>query len=290
MPSQLHESHLLLLRNQPTLAAELMCGALHVKLPRYTEARVVSADLTDIQPAEYRADMVIQLFDGASVLGIVVEVQLSVDERKRFVWPAYVANLRARLECPVCLLVITADDAVARWAARSVDMGGLHQFTPYVLRPSGVPEVTDEAMARANPEWAVLSAMAHGRDENIDTVVRIAMAAQMASAVLDADRSKLYCDLILSSLSEAAQQALEHMDAHTYEYQSDFARRYVAQGRAEGEVRGRADLLARLLAVRFGPLTAEVHSRILSASAAQLDAMGERLLTARTLQEALGPG
>ncbi len=234
--------------------------------------------------------MVVQLFDGAAVFGVIVEMQLSVDERKRFVWPAYVANLRARLECPVSLLVITADDAVARWAARSVDMGGLHQFAPYVLGPSGVPEVIDEAMARANPELAVLSAMAHGRDASTDRVVRIAMVAQMASAALDADRSKLYCDLILSSLSEAAQQALEHMDAHTYEYQSNFARRYVAQGRAEGEVRGRADLLARQLTIRFGPLTVEVHSRILCASVAQLDAMGERLLTARTLQEALGPG
>ena len=62
-----------------------MRGALGVELPRYREARVVSADLTDVQPAEYRADMVVQLFDDVSVFGIVVEVQLSVDERKRFV-------------------------------------------------------------------------------------------------------------------------------------------------------------------------------------------------------------
>jgi hypothetical protein len=136
--------------------------------------------------------------------------------------------------------------------------------------------------------------MAHGRDANTERAVRIAMAAQKASAALDADRSKLYCDLILSSLSEAAQQALADMDARTYDYQSDFARRYVAQGReegrAEGELRGRADLLVRQLTVRFGPLSADAHSRIARASIAELDAMGERLLTARTLQEALGPG
>ncbi|HEU4625211.1 MAG TPA: hypothetical protein VFS52_10635 [Steroidobacteraceae bacterium] len=116
MPSHLHEAHLLLFQNQPTLAAQLMRDVLHVSIPSYTEARVVSADLTDIQPAEYRADMVIQLFEGVSVFGIVVEVQLSIDERKRFVWPAYVANLRAHLECPVCLLVVTADE---RWHAGS---------------------------------------------------------------------------------------------------------------------------------------------------------------------------
>ena len=294
MPSQLHEALVLLFRNEPTLAAELMRSALHVKVPRYAEAQVVSADLTDIQPAEYRADLAIQLVNRGSVLGIILEVQLAEDERKRFAWPAYVANLRARLKCPVCLLVVTADDAVARWAAQPIEMGGRFRFAPYVLGPSVVPEVTEESLACANPELAVLSAMAHGRDANTDRAVRIAMAAQRASAALDADRSKLYCDLILSSLSEAAQQALADMDARTYEYQSDFARRYVAEGReegrAEGELRGRADLLARLLTVRFGPLSAEAHSRIAGASIAELDAMGERLLIARTLQEALGPG
>jgi hypothetical protein len=145
MPSQLHESHLFLFRNQPLLAAELIRDALGVTLPPFREAHVVSADLTDLQPAEYRADMVIQLSKDKPVYGIVVEVQLFVNDRKRFVWPAYVANLRARLECPVSLLVVTAEDSVARWAARCVDMGGLHRFTPYVLGPSGIPEVTCEA-------------------------------------------------------------------------------------------------------------------------------------------------
>src|SRR5262249_731225 len=150
------------------------------------------------------------------------------------VWPAYVANLRARLECPVCLLVVTADDAVARWAAKPVAMGGLYKFAPYVLGPSGVPEITDEGEARDNPELAVLSAMAHGRDDDVARSARIAIYAQTATAGLDADRSKLYFDLILNSLSEAARNALSSMDAYTYEYQSDFARRYLAQGVAQG--------------------------------------------------------
>jgi hypothetical protein len=39
------------------------------------------------------------------------------------------------------------------------------------------------------------------------------------------------------------------MDIRKYEYQSDFARRYVAQGQAEGEAKGRVALVARLLAL-----------------------------------------
>ena len=86
MPSYVHEALSLLFRNRPELAPELLRDALHVQLPPYTEARIDSADLTEIQPAEYRADLVVLLLNGTPVLGIVVEVQLSRDDRKQFVW------------------------------------------------------------------------------------------------------------------------------------------------------------------------------------------------------------
>jgi len=285
MPSHLHEALLLLFRNRPSLAPELLRDALHVELPPYTDVRIDSADLTDIQPAEYRVDLVVLLLDGVPVLGIVVEVQLARDERKRFVWPVYATNLRARLECPVCLLVVAADDAVARWAGKSIDVGGGNTFAPIVLRPSGVPEIVDETQARTDPELAVLSAMAHGRSTDTHKSVQIAFAAQIASLSLDEDRSRLYFDLILSSLSEAARRALQAMDPAKYEYQSDFAKRYFAQGLAEG----RTALITRLLKLRFGPLSDEIHAQITAASVNELDAIGERLLTATTLEEALGP-
>jgi Domain of unknown function (DUF4351) len=234
--------------------------------------------------------LVVLLLDQVAALGIIVEVQLSSDERKSFVWPVYVTNLRARLQCPVCLLVVTADDAVARWAARPIDLGGGNRFVPRVIGPSGVPEVTDEAHARADPELAVLSAMAHGQDADS------AKSAQIASFGLDEDRARLYCDLILSSSSEAARRAFQTMDPAKYEYQSDFAKRYVAEGRAQGKAEGeaegsrvgRAAMVIRLLSLRFGPLSEEVRARIAAASITELDTLGERLLTAPTLRAALG--
>lgn len=284
MPSQLHEALLLLFRNRPMLAPELLRDALHVELPAYTDVRIDSADLTDIQPAEYRADLVVLLLNGKPVQGIVVEAQLSRDERKPFVWPVYVTNLRARLECPVCLLVVTADESVARWAARSTDLGGGNRFIPLVLRPSGVPEVTEELQAQADPELAVLSAMAHGQDADTARSVQIALVAQLASEKLDEDRTQLYLDLILSSLSEAARRALQAMNPAKYEYQSEFARKYFS----EGIEKGRTDLILRQLSKRFGPLPDEARQRIAEASIDELDAIGERLLTAQTLPEAIG--
>jgi hypothetical protein len=288
MPSQLHEVLLQLFRNRPELAPELLRDALHQELPRYTEARIDSADLTEVQPAEYRADLVVLLFEGVPVFGIIVEVQLSPDERKQYVWPAYVAGLRARIKCPVCLLVITADDACARWAARPIDLGGGSCLVPWVIGPSGVPEVTEEAVAQADPELAVLSVMAHGKDIDTEKSVRIARAARGASINLDEGRSKLYCDLIFYSLSEAARRAFQAMDMSKYEYQCDFVRGFIDLGRTEGITQGRAEMVLRQLSVRFGALSDEAKARIAAASPAQLDAIGERLLTAQTLQEALG--
>ena len=296
MPSQLHEALLQLFRNRPSLAPELLRDALHFELPAYTEVRIDAAELTDIQPAEYRADLVVLLLNGEPVLGIIVEAQLSTDERKRYVWPVYTVNLRARLKCPVCLLVVTADDATARWAAKAVDLGGGNRFVPLVLRPSGVPEVTDEDEARADPELAVLSAMAHGKDRDTDRAVKIAVAAQVAALGLDPDRSRLYFDLVLTSLSEAGRRELQTMDPAKYEYQSDFAKRYVAQGRtegrsegrAEGLIEGRAALIAQLLEARFGSLSEKAKSRLGTAQIDELDAIGKRLLNAKTLEEAMG--
>lgn len=78
------------------------------------------------------------------------------------------------------------------------------------------------------------------------------------------------------------------MNPRKYEYQGEFARRYFAQGQAEGQAEGRAALVTRLLALRFGPLTPEVETRIADASIKELDEIGERLLTAQTLDEAIG--
>ena len=130
--------------------------------------------------------------------------------------------------------------------------------------------------------------MAHGQEPDERRAVEIAVAAMAATVGLDADRSTLYVDLVLASLSEAARKALQAMDPAKYEYQSEFARRYVSQGRAEGEARGRAELVLKLLTLRFGRLPAEAEARVRAASIEQLDAFAERVLSAKSLDEVLG--
>ena len=300
MPSLLHEGLVRLFREQAALAPELLVEALQAELPEYTEARIDSSDLTDIRPTEYRADLVVQLRRDDSVFGIVVEVQLGKDEDKGFVWPVYITTLRNRIRCPVCLLVVTPDDKVADWARQPIALGGASRVVPWVLHPANIPAILSPQQARQHPELAVLSAVAHGQDADVDKSVEIAFAAQSATAALDTDRSTLYFDLILSSLSEAARRALETMDVPKYQYQSDFARRYFSQGEAqgkaegkaegiaEGQAEGRAEMALRLLSLRFGALPEAAQNRVRDASASELDALAERLLSSGTLREALG--
>ena len=87
------------------------------------------------------------------------------------------------------------------------------------------------------------------------------------------------------------------MNSLGYEYQSDFARRYFGQGKAEGRaegrtegrLEGRVEIVLKLLALRFGPLPEAAQTRVRSAQEAQLDTVAARVLTAHTLEEALGP-
>jgi hypothetical protein len=124
-------------------------SAYALAVPHYTETRIEAADLTNLLPAEYRADVVVLLIDGKPVLGIVVEVQLEPDTRKRFSWPAYVVGLRAKFECPCCLLVVTTDQRTARWASEPISVGPGATLCPFVLGPEGVPVVTDPRKALA---------------------------------------------------------------------------------------------------------------------------------------------
>ena len=79
--------------------------------------------------------------------------------------------------------------------------------------------------------------MAHGETER---GASIASAVLPAIRELDDDRARFYYDLVYNSLNKATRRALEAM-MKGYEYQSDFARKYVAQGRAEGRAEGLAE-------------------------------------------------
>jgi hypothetical protein len=286
MPSLTHDALLQLFRNRPTLGPELLRDALHARVPPYDHVRIGDATLTEIVPTEYRADLVLLLeaASDAPQAAVVIEAQLGRDPDKRWSWPVYLTSLRARLRCDVALLVVTSDAAVAGWAAMPITTG--HPgwvLVPLVLGPEAVPVVHGHAAGEVSPELAVLSVMVHGHGTQ---ALAIAEAALAAARGLDDERSKLYADLVLTSVDAAVRAILETLMASgNYEYQSDFARRYVAQGEAAGLARA----LLAVLAARGLDVPADVRTRIDTCKdLEQLDTWLARAVAATSLVEVLG--
>jgi hypothetical protein len=174
---------------------------------------------------------------------------------------------------------------ISAWCAEPIETGipgfVLH---PPVLGRAAVPIVMDPAEAARRPELAVLSAMAHGEGEH---GAAIAAAVLPAVAGLGDDRARFYGDLVLTSLNAAARRALETM-MKDYEYQSDFAKKYVALGEAKGEAKGEARALLAALRVRGIPVSDAARERILTEQDPErLERWVERAIVATSIAEVI---
>lgn len=259
MPTIAHEAPILLFRENPELVAELLRDAAGVAIPSHDDLRIEESNFAQVAPSEHRADLVLTLMAGGKpVMGVVVEVQLDPVARKRFVWPLYLAALHARLSCVACLVVVTADAEVARWAAKPITtFQPGSPFTPIVIGPDRIPEVTSLEEAERVPELAVLSALAHGTEGR---AVEIGRAALGAAGRLDEERRALYTDLILYAVRRDARAALEiEMNLTDYEFKSEFFQRKIAE---EGEKRA-VKLAEKIVEERAAKSAAEAMGRSL---------------------------
>jgi hypothetical protein len=190
-------------------------------------------------------------------------------------------------------LVVCVNEAIARWCARPIEVGpGWPALVPFVLGPGVVPAVTDPDRASRAPEVAVLSALEHGRGSK---ALDVALAALRAVASLDDERALFYTDLVLHALNAAARKALEAiMGNGTYEYQSDFARKYFDQGKLEGKAEGKADgkasALIAVLRARDLVVPDDVREAILSCrDLSALDRWLHRALSTDSVEEIFEP-
>lgn len=135
------------------------------------------------------------------------------------------------------------ESPVARRLAEPIDLDGVggSRVVPLVIGPADVPVVADQARADAMPELAVLSVVAHADSPEAAEIGRCALAA---SAKLDEHRAAFYGDIVFAYTNEATRKLLEAMmGLENYGFQSDFAKRFVAEGRVEGR---RSTLMAIL--------------------------------------------
>lgn len=282
VPSNLHELLLELFRFRPGLAPELLAGVLGVPVPEFETARLEPGDAVDLVPTEYRADAVVVLTDDSGpVLAVVVEIQLRRDADKQWSWPVYVATLRARLRCPVELLVVCPDRVVAGWCASPIPFGvGESAVRPLVLGPDLVPVVDDPDRAGGSVELAVLSALAHAESPHapgvLDTLWHLLQT-------IEPGRGFDYLDLVYAALPEVARRHLEDLvRTDTGTELNEFAQWLVDQGKAEGEARA----VLTILDARGVEVPAQVRRRITGCTdLAQLGIWVRRAATANQIDD-----
>jgi hypothetical protein len=304
VPSALHETLIDLFRHHPALAAQFAEQLLGVKLPSFTAISIEDSALNILSPTEFRADLVILLRDDKPVAVIVLEVQLQPDDGKRHVWPVYLTTVARKHRCPAFVLVVTPFADVAGWASEPILLGGDSRIQPLVLGPNAIPHITEPEAVRGREELAVLSAIAHA---NAPDAPDIFTTALLALRDLDADRARLYLDVIFLHVPQVTRKHLEAiMASGNYEFQSDFAKKYIAvgleKGREEGlekgiekglekglekgREEGRALAILGVLEARGFAVPEDRRTRVLATrDHAQLDTWLRRAATCATLDE-----
>ena len=175
---------------------------------------------------------------------------------------------------------------MAAWARAPIRLDALGStLAPLVIGPTDIPLLTDPAEALAHPERLVLSALAHGKGP---AGPDIAAAAAEVVPRLDDDRARPYTDLILNALGASARATLEAALLQNYEYKSDFAKKYIAIGVAEGKAEGVAQSLLAVLRSRgLHPNAAELGKIEATEDAATLLRWLNGALRAGSVEEAL---
>ncbi|MFJ4652846.1 hypothetical protein ACIP5Y_16405 [Nocardia sp. NPDC088792] len=116
---------------------------------------------------------------------------------------------------------------------------------------------------------------------------REAILTALAAEVVDAPNGEMYIDLVMAVLPQAARHFLEGlMSTGTYEYKSEFARRYYSRGKAEGEAEGEVKALLRVLERRGFVISEKLGSRIAECrDLDQIDVWIDRAVTASRIEE-----
>jgi hypothetical protein len=214
----------------------------------------------------------------------IIEPQLRDSETKRYSWPVYVATARRVAQCPKAVLVVLCPDpAEARKCRKPIRTGHPgFDLVPIVI-DSGSPPGGNGQNGGA-PYLTVFAASMGGIDMASEPGARRVLDAMASPSVTDADRLRMTA-IILNLASDAARQLLEAMMT-TSKYEKTFIERIHDEGIAEGEARGEAKAVLRLLDAREIALSPEQRERVASSTdSAQLDRWFDRAVTARTAAE-----
>ncbi|MEU6239850.1 hypothetical protein [Streptomyces sp. NPDC047024] len=288
-----HEALHRIFQKDPALLTRALQRVLHVPFPQPHEIAALNVDLTEIEPVERRVDTLLRAETDDGTYLLVVESQTQADERKRGSWPYYLSYLYEKYRCEPVLIVITQNSATARWASRPIRLGfpGWHSLTvrPLVLGPDNVPVITDEREAERDVPLAVLSAMTHGRGPKAAPILE---SLATALKTIDPDSAAVFVQFVDSCLADpqAKQMWRDLMTAIQYFWRHPLAEQVREEGREQGWVQAKAEMVLQILEWRGIPVPDDVRERVLACTDRdQVEVWAERALHATEADELFAP-
>ena len=262
-----HEALHRIFQKDATLFARAFERTLGVEFPRLRTVSVVDGDLTEIMPIERRVDtpLLVETEDGAYHV-VIIESQTQPEETRRRSWPYYISYLNNKFECPVTLLVVTADEKTAAWAREPIHVGlprspSLVVF-PLVLGPDNVPVVLDPAVAGQDVMMTVLSVLTHRKQPHVDDILKTLAVALGKVEIDTAAFLAAFTEVGLGD-STAAQIWRALMTTTAYPHlMPPLRRRWREEGREEGRLEEAVAAVLSVLAARGIAFSADVEDRI----------------------------
>ncbi|MFI7697801.1 hypothetical protein [Nonomuraea sp. NPDC049480] len=267
MPSSRHEALHRIFRDNPGLFSHAF-KILKIDFPASSEVAVIDTDLTEIKPIDRRCDtMMLFKTPWGSKQVVIIESQMQKDDGKVAAWAHYISYAHIKYECPVLLLVICQDETTARWAREPKRIGLPGRpclvIYPIVLGPGNVPRITDPEEASKDVVLAMFSAVTHAHSPEVDAILE---ALDVALDTVDTDTANYIAEQTEIGLGAgpARQTWRRLMTMQNYRFKSEFAEMLRNEGRIEGEARGEAKSVLRILKRRGIHVTESARERILS--------------------------
>jgi hypothetical protein len=293
MPSLEHEAPLEVIRQQPDVVADLLRRVLpQFPLPaRVTGRPLGSADMSQVAPAQYLADMVVVLPDQQTnkpVLAVVIEPQGRDRKTKKVSWPVYLTTAIKANKVPRAILVVICWDPREAARCRRVISTGHPGFDlyPIVVDPRTFPDWKD-----ADPYLTILAGAAKAIDLGTPSGRNAVLAAIEQTGASHADTAAL-TTIILGVADAAGRRELEALMASP-KFRSTFVDGLLQQGeekgREEGAVTSRIEDLIKVIKARGLELTkAQLKVVTSCADLSQLATWFDLALDAKTTDEIFG--
>lgn len=285
------------LKSSPDRVADLLRLA-GVGLPDHASLELHDKEVTSNSRPETRvterfADTVFlwrERHGSASIIRLAsgIEVQTSLDWKKRFRWPEYLCSLRGNhRSAHGAVLVVCTKSWVARWARLTISLdSGVSRMAPFVLAPEQIPPIIEVEDEIKHPALAGLSLVGHPDSHDVlDAVI----GAHHYLHATDEVAAAVYCEYLLSLLKDSPALSLleeKMFKVEGWTPETEVGKAAWAEGKAEGEAKGSAAMLLVVVDGLGLVLTDDQRRRIATCGdLAVLDQWAKRAIAAKTADD-----